>query len=84
MECATVRQKKTGRPVRFEITGQSRQSVDEYLGLTKKKPGSFMFARPEILGPSSFCLAIRKYKAPSVTLALRPALVAKTRFGRAM
>jgi hypothetical protein len=32
MERATVRQKKTGRPVRFEITEQSRQSVDEYLG----------------------------------------------------
>ncbi len=43
MERATVRQKKTGRPVRFEITEQSRQSVDEYLGLSKRKPGSFLF-----------------------------------------
>jgi integrase len=43
MERATVRQKKTGRPVRFEITEQSRQFVDEYLRLTKKKPGSFLF-----------------------------------------
>jgi integrase len=43
MERATVRQKKTGRPVRFEITEQSRQSVDEYLRLTKKKPGTFLF-----------------------------------------
>jgi integrase len=43
MERATIRQKKTGRPVRFEITEHSRQSVDEYLRLTKKKPGSFLF-----------------------------------------
>jgi integrase len=41
MERATVRQKKTARPVRFEITEQSRQSVDEYL--TKRQPGSFLF-----------------------------------------
>ena len=42
-ERATVRQKKTGRPVRFEITEQSRQSVDEYLSLTKRQPGSCLF-----------------------------------------
>jgi integrase len=28
---ATVRQRKTGRPVRFEITEQTRQTVDAYL-----------------------------------------------------
>lgn len=27
---ATVRQKKTGRPVRLELTEQTRQAVDEY------------------------------------------------------
>jgi integrase len=43
IERATVRQKKTDRPVRFEITEQSRQSVDEYLRLTKRRPGSFLF-----------------------------------------
>jgi integrase len=43
MERATVRQKKTGRPVRFEITEQSRQSVDEYMRLAKRQPGSFLF-----------------------------------------
>ncbi|MGA7327376.1 MAG: tyrosine-type recombinase/integrase [Rhodomicrobium sp.] len=43
MERATVRQKKTGRPVRFEITEQSRQSVDEYLRLTKRQPGTCLF-----------------------------------------
>ena len=41
---ATVRQKKTGRPVRFELTEQTRQAVDEYLRATNKKPGEFLFA----------------------------------------
>jgi integrase len=43
MERATVRQKKTGRPVRFEITEQCRQSVDAYLSLIRRQPGSFLF-----------------------------------------
>jgi hypothetical protein len=29
---ATVRQKKTGQPVRFELSEQTRQAVDDYLG----------------------------------------------------
>jgi integrase len=41
---ATVRQKKTGRPVRFELTEQTRQAVDEYLRAANKKPGEFLFA----------------------------------------
>src|ERR1700716_1180672 len=28
---ATVRQKKTGQPVRFELTEQTRQAIDDYL-----------------------------------------------------
>ena len=28
---ATVRQKKTGRPVRFELAEQTRQAINEYL-----------------------------------------------------
>jgi|SRR5271157_1224216 len=43
MERASARQKKTGRPVRFEFTDQARQSVDEYLRLTQRQPGSFLF-----------------------------------------
>jgi integrase len=39
-----VRQKKTGRPVRFEITEQSRQAIDAYLRVTGKKSGDFLFA----------------------------------------
>ena len=40
---ATVRQKKTGRPVRFELTEQTRQAVDDYLKVSRKKPGDFLF-----------------------------------------
>jgi integrase len=40
---ATVRQKKTGRPVRFELTEQTRQAVDDYLKATGKRPGEFLF-----------------------------------------
>ena len=36
---ATVRQKKTGRPVRFELTEQTRQAVDDYIKAVGKKPG---------------------------------------------
>jgi integrase len=34
MDRATIRQKKTGRAVRFELTDQTRQAIDEYLRLT--------------------------------------------------
>jgi integrase len=44
MDRATIRQKKTGRPVRFELTEQTRQALDEYLMLTGRKAGQFLFA----------------------------------------
>src|SRR4030081_1022761 len=40
---ATVRQRKTGRPVRFELSEQTRQALDDYLKLTGKRPGEFLF-----------------------------------------
>jgi integrase len=40
---ATVRQKKTGHPVRFELTEQTRQAVNDYLMAANKKPGEFLF-----------------------------------------
>ena len=40
---ATVRQKKTGRPVKFELTDQTRQAVDDYLKAASKRPGEFLF-----------------------------------------
>ena len=44
MDRATIRQRKTGRPVRFELTDQTRMAIDEYLRLTGRKPGQFLFA----------------------------------------
>jgi integrase len=43
MDRATVRQKKTGRSVKFELTDQTRQAIDDYLKATGKKPGEFLF-----------------------------------------
>jgi len=43
IERATVRQRKTGRPVRFEITEQTRQAIDDYLKVSGRKPGDFLF-----------------------------------------
>ena len=40
---ATVRQKKTGRPIRFELSEQTRQAVDDYLKVASKRPGEFLF-----------------------------------------
>ena len=40
---ATVRQKKTGRPVRFELTEQTRQAIDDYLRITGRRPVQFLF-----------------------------------------
>ena len=41
---ATVRQKKTGRPVRFELSEQTRRAIDDYLKAANKRPGDFLFA----------------------------------------
>jgi integrase len=40
---ATVRQKKTGRSVRFELSEQTRQAIDDYLKAANKRPGEFLF-----------------------------------------
>jgi integrase len=55
---ATVRQKKTGIPVRFEITEQTRQAVDDYLRTTGKKSGEFLFGGPRRPGQ---CMSTRQY-----------------------
>ena len=36
---ATVRQRKTGRPVRFELTETTRQALDDYLRFAGRTPG---------------------------------------------
>lgn len=40
---ATIRQKKTRQPVRFELTEQTRQAVDDYLRAAGRKPGEYLF-----------------------------------------
>ena len=34
---------KAGRPVRFELSEQTRQAVDDYLRANGKRPGEFLF-----------------------------------------
>jgi len=58
LERATVRQQKTGRSVRFELSEQTRQAVEDYLRAATKKPGDFLFsARPG----SHRCMSKRQY-----------------------
>lgn len=40
---ATVRQKKTGHPVRFELTEQTREAVDNHLKAAGRRSGEFLF-----------------------------------------
>src|SRR5215467_14944140 len=40
---ATVRQRKTGRPVRFELTELTRQALDDYLRITGVMSGDYLF-----------------------------------------
>ena len=58
LEQATVRQQKTGRSVRFELSEHSRQALEDYLRAANKKPGDFLFsARPG----SRRCMSTRQY-----------------------
>jgi integrase len=56
---ATVRQKKTWRPVRFELSEQTRQAVDDYLKAANKRPGEFLFTGHR--GPNT-SLTTRQYE----------------------
>jgi integrase len=58
MDRATVRQKKTGRPVKFELTDQTRQAIDDHLKAATKKPGEFLFAGRR---GSDHCMTTRQY-----------------------
>ncbi len=55
---ATVKQKKTGHPVRFEITEQTRQALDDYMKAEGKRVGEFLFTGRK--GPDQ-CLTTRQY-----------------------
>jgi integrase len=55
---ATVRQKKTGRPVKFELTNQTREALDDYLKAASKKCGEFLFTGRRGIGQ---CMTTRQY-----------------------
>ena len=58
VERATVRQRKTGRPVKFELTEQTRQAIEDYLRASGKKPGEFLFTSRR---QSGRCMSTRQY-----------------------
>ena len=43
LDRATVRQRKTGRPVKFEMTDHTRSAVDEYFGRRAAESGEYLF-----------------------------------------
>jgi integrase len=55
---ATIRQRKTGRPVKFELTEQTREAVDGYLRALGKKPNEFLFTSRRDKGR---CMTTRQY-----------------------
>jgi len=40
---ATIRQRKTGRPVKFELTEQTRQAIDTLLAASRLAPTDYLF-----------------------------------------
>jgi integrase len=55
---ATISQRKTGQPVKFELTEQTRQAVDDYLRASDKKTGEFLFTSRRRMGR---CMTTRHY-----------------------
>jgi integrase len=43
LDRATVRQRKTRHPVRFELTEHIREAIDAYMKETCKRPGDYLF-----------------------------------------
>ena len=43
LDRATVRQKKTSRPVKFEMTDHTRVAIDDHLRAKARKPGDYLF-----------------------------------------
>lgn len=58
LDRATVRQKKTGQPVKFEISEQTRQAIDDYLETKNKVPSDFLFTGHR---GNDRCLTTRQY-----------------------
>jgi len=55
---ASIRQRKTGHPVKFELTEHTRQAIDEYLKVSGKQHDEFLFTGHR--GPD-FSLTTRQY-----------------------
>ena len=55
---ASVRQRKTGHTVRFELTEQTREALDEYLRTFGRKLGDFLFPS---LRRKDRCITTRQY-----------------------
>jgi hypothetical protein len=58
LDRATVRQKKTDRSVRFKLTEQTQQAVDDFIKAAGKKPGAFLFSGR---GDHNRCMTTRQY-----------------------
>jgi integrase len=58
VERATVRQRKTGQPVSFELTEQTREAIDAYVRTAGRKPGEFLFPSRR---RSNRCITTRHY-----------------------
>jgi len=68
---ATIRQRKTGRPVKFELTEQTREAVDGYLRALGKKPNEFLFTSRRDKGR---CMTTRQYARLVAGIGLEPKL----------
>ena len=55
---ATVRQRMTGRPVRFELAEQTRQAIDDFIGAANKKSGGYLCVGRRGQGQ---CMTTRQY-----------------------
>ena len=53
-----LRQKKTGQPVKFELTEQTRQAIDDYVKAGRRKPGEFLFTSR---ANRDRCISTRQY-----------------------
>jgi integrase len=57
MERSTIRQKKTGRPVQFELSEQTRQAVDDHFAAEPRRLGEYLFPGRD----HGSCLTTRQY-----------------------
>lgn len=58
LERAAIRQQITGRPVKFEITENTREAIDSHLRMTGRKSGEFLLKGR---GTSNRSLTTRQY-----------------------